>query len=77
MKTHRLIRSDEWIVELLRTLNIDHARVRRVIIDAKVGQVPILYIEHYGDTRMLDVETSILNEVIIRENPNSLSGTDT
>lgn len=34
-------------------------RVRRVVIDAEWGGIVTLYVERYGSTRLLDVETQL------------------
>ena len=63
----KLIRSDEWIVDVLRALGIDYTMVRRVIIDARCGELPVLHLEHYADERILDAGTPEPDEIVVHE----------
>jgi len=53
-------------MQVLEKLALDPAKIRRVVIDAQIGQALVLYIEHYGDDRILSVEPPSPEEVIIK-----------
>ena len=54
----RPLSSLEFLEQLAAHEIIDEAdSVRRVVIDAKAGSVVQIYVERYGDERLLDVIT--------------------
>lgn len=53
----KLIRSDPWITQLISAIGLDGARVRRVVLDAEVGQSIKVYVECFGDERLLTIGT--------------------
>ena len=59
------ITGNEWIQLVLEKLGIDPSNVRRVVIDAQIGQELIFYIEHYGTNALLEVRPPEAKEVEI------------
>ncbi len=49
----------EKILNALTGLGIDTKRTRRVVIDLQVGEPPIVHVEAYGDTRLIDVARAL------------------
>ena len=68
---HRLHGRSQEIYDALRLAGIirpdDH--VRRVIIDISVDSAVIVYIERYGDSRLLDLVIPVLGSAEIRGVP--------
>jgi len=53
-------------------------RVRRVVLDVEVGNVPVLYIEQYGDDRVLQVVAGLRKtEIRITRAEDAVALTDT
>jgi len=67
MDKKRIIRSDDWAVELLKALGLDHTKNRRVIIDCEAGYPIKIYLESFGDERLWDVRMPPLEVVQIVE----------
>ena len=44
-------------------------RVNRVVIDIKVNEVPVIHIQRYGDSRLLDVVPTLTGVEIRRDEP--------
>lgn len=64
-----VIKSDGFADALLAAgIITPEQKVRRVVIDAKLGDVTVMYLECYGDTRLLEVVPA-LTGVEIRETP--------
>jgi len=51
------VKAAKDFLQLLHEQGVISKNVRRVIIDAEVGSVVKLYIEEYGDSRLLDLIT--------------------
>lgn len=66
---NNIIRSDEWIIQLLHKLDIDYTKVNHVIIEAKAGEPVYMYIGYYGDTRLLDVKAPTVEDVCLQSPP--------
>lgn len=64
-----MVSSSEFALRFLKALGIDGARCRRLIIDAEVQHVLKVYVEYYGDERVLDIRFPELGEVDIRGVP--------
>lgn len=63
----RLIRSEQFHDALVAAGVIRAGeRIRRIVIDAKVGEVPVIHVERYGDERLLEVVRG-LDGVEVRE----------
>ena len=63
----KMITGDKFVAALV-VAGILHetARIRRVVIDASAGEFIKIYVERYGDDRLLNVATT-LNGVEISE----------
>ena len=48
----------QWIMAMMKALGIDAevTPVRRIVIDAKVGEPVMMYVECFASTKVLDVE---------------------
>jgi len=46
---------DTELLAALEPIVDDTALVRRVVIDIKAGEIPIVHIEQYGDEKMINV----------------------
>lgn len=44
-------------------------RIRRVVIDLKVGEVPVIYVERYGDLKLLSVASALTGVEITHVEP--------
>lgn len=53
-------------IQALESLVGDVSRVRRVVIDFRSGEPPIVHIERFGDERLLDVMRAFDGVVISR-----------
>ncbi|MBU1173387.1 MAG: hypothetical protein KKD44_27785 [Proteobacteria bacterium] len=53
---HKIILGVKWITVLCDALGLEANTIRRIIIDAAADSLVILYVEKYGDERMLDIE---------------------
>jgi hypothetical protein len=63
------IRGDEFALRFLAALGIDGAKSRRLIIDCEAQHVMRVYVEYYGDARVLDIQFPGPGEVEIRGVP--------
>lgn len=65
---HRLHGRSPELYDALRLAGIIHEgdHVRRVIIDINVSDAVIVYIERYGDSRLLDLVIPVLASAEIR-----------
>lgn len=61
----RMIHSERWALQVCAALGIDGARVRRIVIDAEARQALKVYVEYFGDNRLLDVRPPSPAEVQI------------
>ena len=50
-----VILSNKWADEICHLYGIDPARVARVIVDAKAGEVLRVYFNGFGDDRLLEL----------------------
>lgn len=48
--------TDLWVKQMIQALGLDGAKVRRLVIDAEVGQTIKVYVECWGPSTMLEVE---------------------
>jgi hypothetical protein len=56
----RRIMSDAlWPVLMKAGLFREDDSVRRIVIDAQAGEPIVMYVEHWGDERLLDVATTL------------------
>ena len=64
-----LVTSDKF-VQALADAGIIHEpkRVRRVVIDCQPGEVPIIYVERFGDERLVEL-APLLTGIELREAP--------
>lgn len=44
-----------WVSQMCEALGLDSAKVRRLVIDAEVGQLVKVYVECWGRSAMLEV----------------------
>lgn len=67
-RPHRLHGRSQEIYDALRQAGIIHDgdHVRRVIIDINVSDAVIVYIERFGDSRLLDLVIPVLASAEIR-----------
>jgi hypothetical protein len=49
------LRSEEYAEKVCKTLNIESSRVRRIVIDAKAGDVLRVYVEYIGVSEIMDI----------------------
>lgn len=58
--TNKLVMSpqgtDLWVKQMIEALGLDGAKVRRLVIDAEIGQTTKVYVECWGRSTMLEVE---------------------
>lgn len=66
----KLILSDEWLKKLKEALNLGEY-IRRVVIDATVGEALIIHVERYGDSRILEVTPPTEAVIVTYEEANS------
>lgn len=51
-----IITSDSYAIEVCKQMGIDHANVRRVVIDATASEPLRVYIERFGGDELLRVK---------------------
>lgn len=70
----KIVASDR-VFKALQDAGIFHVdeRVTRVVIDLKIGEAPLLYVERFGDARLVDVLPTVLKGAEVRETPNPLA----
>lgn len=57
---HRVIRSDHFADALVAAGVIASGdKIRRVVIDANAGEAVVMYVERFGDERLLNVVTTL------------------
>lgn len=61
----KIIAGHEWIMHVLQNMGIDSSKVRRVVIDAACDAPIVMYIERYGDERLLSVRAPESGEVVV------------
>jgi hypothetical protein len=68
-KARHKILSDAIMDEIGRVLGVPIGAAHRIVLDVEVGRPVRVYIEYYGDTRMLDIKLPELlpSDVIINE----------
>lgn len=67
MKAPRRVTSDAWFKSLIAAdVFRDGESVRRVVIDAQAGEAIVIYVERFGDTRLIEV-APMLTGIEIRE----------
>ncbi len=60
MSEHRRIKSETFVQALHRSGVVpDPLTIRRVVIDAQAGNVLLIYLETFGDERILDVALTL------------------
>lgn len=52
----RVIAGRDWARQVCKALSLDPLKVRRIVIDAQVGEVLSVYIEAWGDDRLIDIQ---------------------
>jgi hypothetical protein len=50
------LRSEEYAKKVCKALGIESNRVRRILIDAKVGDVLRVYVEYVGVSEIMDID---------------------
>ena len=62
----RIIQGNPFHERLCAALGIDPKKTRRIVLDVSVDDAISVYIEQYGDERLLDLELPALPTVAIR-----------
>jgi len=57
--------ADDLAVQVCKALDIDPEMVRRVVIDLEVGNAARVFVEMWGDKKLLDVQWNLLHGVVI------------
>lgn len=70
MDRPRVIRANDFL-NALATAGIlsEHELIRRVVIDAEIGKMVMLYVERFGDARLLAVASG-LEGIEVASTPN-------
>lgn len=59
-----IIRGQDLLIAICKTLNIDESHVSRIIVDVAFDEAVKVYVEQYGDQKLLQVDwTNLLKNV--------------
>lgn len=67
MSEIKLTAGGELIVKIAKAIGADGAKIRSMVIEAKVGQPVIVYIEAFGDEKLLKIDwPTALNQAVVK-----------
>lgn len=53
---NKKIKGQAFMLAVCKALNIDPSTVRRVVIDARVDSMLMVYTEHFGTEKLLEID---------------------
>ncbi len=68
-----IITSEQFAMKLCQALDIDFTKARRLIVDCQAGEPVQVYVEMFGNEKMLDVDLPTREEIslhIVEDVPN-------